>query len=323
MCLKELKTKTKTMAMEIVRDVETLKLEENVNIHPTSYRVSTITCNGSLGCNIDLNLLYNHTELSATCQDNHFVWIEFGTERSRGIYPKKRKSGAIRKKSFDNQVTMIYKMRDGYAPNIKVFRNGNIQMTGIRCPEDGMDMIKRIAKEINRIKEKEKEPEIEGSIYTDELKPGDFKIRMINSDFSFDFRIRRKDLHMLLISSKYNTTSSFQPGTYPGVKIQYFWNKNSHHKCGHCECVNPCYGRGTNEITRPVNALENKKQEGGDKEEETTIQCKKVTISVFESGKILITGATSYEQIDEAYAYIVKVIQDNMERIKKNNIPCD
>ena len=276
---------------------------DTVNTCPTPYRVSTITCNGSLGCNIDLNLLYDHTSLSANSEDKSFVWIEFGTDKNRGTYPKKRKTATTNRKSFDNQVTMIYRMREGYSPNIKVFRNGNIQMTGIRCPEDGKEMIERIAGEITRISEED------GVACAGDLRPGDFKIRMINSDFSFDFRIRRKVLHMLLISSRYNTISSFQPGTYPGVKIQYFWNKNATNRCGHCECTMPCYGRGDNGAP-------------GTGDGDSHSQCKKVTISVFESWKILITGATSYEQIDQAYAYIVRVVQDNMDRVRKTAIPC-
>ena len=280
------------------------------NIDPTTYRVSTITCNGSLGSNIDLNILYKNVKLSHDCDVGNFVWVEFGTQNSRGIYPKKRRPSVIGRKSFDNQVTMIYKIRDGYAPNIKVFRNGNIQMTGIRSPDDGKNMVELISNEVKRIA-RDIDPMISN---IDEIKPTDFKIRMINSDFSFDFRIRRKDLHMLLISNKYNTISSFQPGTYPGVKIQYFWNENSTTKNGHCECKNQCHGRGDNVVIPSVDATNaiNKLDK----------QCKKVTISVFESGKILITGATSYEQIDEAYAYIVKVIQENIHHIKKADIPC-
>lgn len=275
---------------------------EESNI-PTTYRVSTITCNGSIGCNINLEMLFKHTMLTDNGEVGGFVWIEFGMNKNRGVYPKKRKMASSERKSFDNQVTLIYKLMDKYAPNIKVFRNGNIQMTGIRCPEDGTLMIQKVADEVKRIA-----VDVTAEIANvNNISPGDFKIRMINSDFSFNFRIRRKDLHMLLISSKYNTISSFQPGTYPGVKIQYFWNDSSRNKCGHCECTRPCHGRGENSIvgSQPFDG-----------------QCKKVTISVFESGKILITGATSYTQIDEAYAYIVKVIQDNMDRIKKNKLQC-
>lgn len=272
-----------------------------INTTPTTYRVSTITCNGSVGCHINLHLFYEHVNLSEQCNVGNFVWVEFGTSKSRGVYPKKRKTNMSDRKSFDNQVTIIYKIDENYAPNLKVFRNGNIQMTGIRSPEDGKRMIENIANEIRRIAH-----DVDPSIANVEnIQPSDFKIRMINSDFAFEFRIRRKDLHTLLISNKYNTISSFQPGTYPGVKIQYFWNEKSKNKTGHCECGFPCYGRGEN---------------GTIGSEPFDGQCKKVTISVFESGKILITGATSYAQIDEAYAYIVRVIQENVSTLRKTTL---
>lgn len=278
-------------------------VEENESTKPTPYRVSTITCNGSLGTSVNLDLLFQHVGLS----EEKFVWVEHGTNNNRGTYPKKRRPNIAERKSFDNQVTLIFRVRDGYTPNIKVFRNGNVQMTGIRCPEDGMAILENIAKEVRRIA-RDTDP---GIAVSEEIRPGDFKIRMINSDFSFGFRIRRKDLHMLLISSKYNTTSSFQPGTYPGVKIQYFWNDRDTTRSGRCSCARPCQGRGENAVSI-----------GKKLGSETEAQCKKVTISVFESGKILITGATSYIQIDEAYGYIVKVIQDNLERVKKNALIC-
>ena len=282
---------------------ETMNETEN----PTPYRVSTITCNGSLGTNVSLDNLYSHVMLKDAPQGDEgaFVWVEFGPTKNRGEHPKKKRTTSSQLKSFDNQVTLVYRFREGYAPNIKVFRNGNIQMTGIRCPEDGHKIIQIIADEVKRIA-----TDVTADIANkDNIKAGDFKIRMINSDFSFNFRIRRKDLHTLLISSEYNTISSFQPGTYPGVKIQYFWNENSKNRYGRCECPKPCHGRGDN-VSPSILTKTNENQ------------CKKVTISVFESGKILITGATSYAQIDKAYAYIVKVIQDNLARVKKQNIPC-
>jgi hypothetical protein len=76
-------------------------------------------------------------------------------------------------------------------------------------------------------------------------------------------------------------------------------------KCPHgrCECAQrynadaPCMGKGTGDGVG---------------------QCKKVTIAVFESGKILITGATSIPQVDAAYNFIVHVLMSNAERLTKN-----
>jgi hypothetical protein len=46
-------------------------------------------------------------------------------------------------------------------------------------------------------------------------------------------------------------------------------------------------------------------------------QCKKVTVSIFDSGKILITGANSFQQVNSAHDYICKVIADNEDLLRK------
>ena len=125
----------------------------------------------------------------------------------------------------------------------------------------------------------------------------EFAIRMINCDFALPYKIRRKKLHELLISAKYNNACSFQPVDYPGVKLQYYWNNDIKFACnGRCLCEIQCLGKGTG---CGLN------------------QCKKVTVSVFDSGKILITGANTFEQVNSAYEYINKVFKENEKQIKK------
>jgi TATA-box binding protein (TBP) (component of TFIID and TFIIIB) len=48
--------------------------------------------------------------------------------------------------------------------------------------------------------------------------------------------------------------------------------------------------------------------------------CKKITVAVFQSGCVIITGAQSKEQIDETYAWINKIIISNREKIEKKTI---
>lgn len=265
---------------------------ENITTeNPTKYRVSTITCNASITTTINLLELFDNLTLG---DDNGFLWIENGLKK-RGVYPKKKKdtSQNKKKKCFDNQITVIYKYGPEYYPNIKIFRNGNIQMTGIRNENDGKNMVDIITKEISFIA-KNTCPTLVGNI--DNILCQDFIIRMINCDFGVPFKIRRKNLHQLLISSKYGNTCSFQPLTYPGVKLQYYWNITQPTNNGICKCKSPCYGKG------------NGQSDGN---------CKKVTIAIFDSGKILITGANSFEQVNKAYEFICKVIMDNENDIKK------
>ena len=125
---------------------------------------------------------------------------------------------------------------------------------------------------------------------------------MINSDFKTytnpelteKFNIRRKELHNLLISSKYNNKCSFQPGIYQGVKLEYYYNNNNNN--GICVCENHAFNKKFNNI------------------------CKKVTIAIFESGSILITGGITFDQINVAYKYITQIIKDNAELLKRPNI---
>jgi hypothetical protein len=280
---------------------------------PTKYRVSTITCNASITTTINLVELFNKLDLG---EDIGFIWIESGLTK-RGVYPKKKKkpSQSKQKKCFDNQITVIYKFADGYYPNIKIFRNGNIQMTGIRTENDGKEIVNMITNELIKLANIElsniankdaddaddADDENDANSLTivgnkETISHKDFIIRMINCDFGVPFKIRRKNLHQLLISNKYGNTCSFQPLTYPGVKLQYYWNINHTQNSGICKCTASCYGKGSGEGNG---------------------NCKKVTIAIFDSGKILITGANSFAQVNKAYEFICKVIMDNQDELKK------
>lgn len=257
-------------------------------MEPTAYRVSTITCNASIATKVSLAMFFENIRIN----DDGFMWSEYGTS-SKGVRPKKKKKADTerQKKCFDNQVTIIYKMKPDYHPNCKLFKNGNIHMTGIRTPEDGHRMVDIIADEVRRIS-KQGVPIVESA---DDIKPGDFKIRMINCDFGFPMKVRRKNLHLLLINN-YQNVCSFQPLTYPGVKLQYYWNTKNTNKDGICHCQNPCFGKGDGNAD-------------GD--------CKKVTVAVFDSGKTLITGANTFDQVNDAYAYICRVVKENSHEVQK------
>lgn len=281
----------------------------------TPYRVSTITCNADIGddINLDLSILFNNIEIQK--KDQSFVWIQFLKEKdevTRGENPKKkRKTKENSKNRFDNQITVLYKFAEDYYPNIKIFKNGNIQMTGIRDLEHPKIIIEKIIDNIKKIFA-EVDPKIIITNYNDtnptsRLIYSNFKVRMINSDFKVyndaacteRFCVKRKELHSILINAKYDNKSSFQPSVYQGVKLEYYWNTDNKNKNGVCNCTGNCFGK-------------NNGSGNGN--------CKKVTIAIFESGSILITGGVTFEQIDDAYAYICNIIKDNQNTIKKTQI---
>lgn len=273
---------------------------------PSPYRVSTITCNGSIGKNVGevyLDVLFQVVPIISLLDDKYgFVYmIDKQGKDFKGILPKKEKKTQkgpmtteeqFKKRRFDNAISGYFKLRDHYYPSVKIFKNGTIQMTGVKTIEDGKLLNTQIYKVIQEI------GIVHPTIVKDSTKIecGEFCVRLINSDFSINYNIRRKDLHHLLISDLYNNVSSFQPGTYPGVKLQYFWNKESIKHNGICGCKEKCFGKGIGY---------------GDG------KCKKITVSIFESGKILITGAIEFQQIDEAYQYICNILQKHQSALQK------
>uniref|UniRef100_A0A6C0J268 TATA-box binding protein n=1 Tax=viral metagenome TaxID=1070528 RepID=A0A6C0J268_9ZZZZ len=290
---------------------------ETNKIYFTPYRISTITCNADIGndINLNLNILFNHLDVT---EDTKIIWAQFlkdDNDMSKGLYPKKKrksKKDSTKKNRFDNQVTIIYKFNDVYMPNIKIFKNGNIQLTGIKDTKDTVTIVNEIIDNIKKIynidssiiKDDENDVKRDKDYIINSLKYQNFKIRMINSDFKIysneelteKFELKRKDVHRILISDKYNNKSSFQPGIYQGVKLQYFWNKFSDKKDGICRCPVHCYGKNNGQSI------------GG---------CKKVTGALFESGSVLITGGISLEQVDETYNYICNVLNENISEIRR------
>jgi len=278
---------------------------ETEDIYFTEYKVSTITCNADLGINLNLDILYENFEIT-----EKFIWIYYPkiTDRpnSRGVYPKKKrtpKKEGGKKNLFDNQVTTIFKISDVYLPNLKIFKNGNIQITGIKDKNIVENIIELIITQIKQIYEKNNDltPNIEN------IKFNNFIIRMINTDFkSFTdntmqhkFLIRRKILHKILINDVYNNKCSFEPGRYHGVKLEYFWNSNKEKLDGICNCSKHCFGKGSGKGEN---------------------NCKKITIAIFESGSVLITGGISFEQIDEAYKYITNILNIHKSEIQKSDL---
>jgi hypothetical protein len=80
---------------------------------------------------------------------------------------------------------------------------------------------------------------------------------------------------------------------YQGVNTKFFYNTKNPCK-GICECENFCKGQGS-----------------GDGEGE----CKRITMSIFRTGKIIITGARELKQIQAAYNFLNKVFDKHHKTV--------
>ena len=285
-----------------------------MNVFFTPYKISTITCNANISDtkNLELNLdvLYENLKIVENANKN-FIWIQLlkeGVEKIRGFNPKKKRNGKKdkdKKNRFDNQITVIYQFTENYRPNIKIFKNGNIHVTGIRNVDHVEEIVNNIINDIRQIYLVN--TCIIANINVANLKFSNLIIRMINSDFKSyinealteQYLVRRKVLHKLLINDVYNNKCSFQPGIYHGVKLEFFWNSTKKHNDGNCNCENHCFGKGDG---KSIN------------------NCKKITIAIFESGSILITGGVNFDQIDNAYKYICDILRKHESEIRKSII---
>jgi TATA-box binding protein (TBP) (component of TFIID and TFIIIB) len=255
------------------------------------YRISTITAIGSINTLIDLNLLYNIIDLDdlKLPYKDSLIFIEYGKNKnisnSKGVNPKQKKNKKV-KKRFDNQLTIILNVENNV--NLKIFKNGRIQMTGLKKIDNGIIAINIIIDIIKYYYNLKKE------IIDDinNLKLSDYKICLINSDFKFKYKIKRTDLFKFLINNT-KLICSYEPCIYPGVKIQYFYNDSID---GICNCDKYCENKNKNST------------------------CVKITIAIFESGCTIITGSKNIKQIENTYNYIYNLIDTNIKLFEKKEL---
>lgn len=240
-------------------------------------RVSTMTLISDLNTLIDLNGLYENIK-----PDNKIKYIEHGVN-NKGVNQKQNKSRKTEKKKFFyNQIT-VHIFEDKII-NVKIFNNGKIQMTGVKNINQGEKVLITLINIIQNIPS-----DILEIILTNKLlQSNPIEIALINSDFDCGFKIKREILHRKIIEKGYY--SSFEPTIYPGVNIKYYFNKEKQDD-GICNCKTQCNGKGKNGF------------------------CKKITVAVFNSGKIIITGGQSYEQLNKAYEFINDILKNSKEEL--------
>ena len=237
-------------------------------------RVSTITSILQISTDLDLKKIYDLTPIT-----KYIPFIEYGSENipkgfSKKMLRKKRKKTT--KKIFYNQAT-LHVFHDGKIMNVKLFNNGKIQITGLKKEGQGPILIQNLIDYFYDI-----------SMFNKEVKILKHDLVLINSDFDLGFEIDREVLHNDIIES--GIYSSYEPCIYPGVNIKYFINQNQFD--GICSCNSICNGKG--------------RADGDGK-------CKKITIAVFKSGKVIITGGQNISQLETSYRFIKNFIEERKE----------
>jgi TATA-box binding protein (TBP) (component of TFIID and TFIIIB) len=211
------------------------------------------------------------------------MWaLEYQGPGKRGYVQKKKPSI----KNFYNQVTILMKPSNNPTRNyinIKVFKNGSLQMTGCKDMDDFYNVTKtliKILKKGKNIKLKNGETKHIDFI-TDPYKIGIYnvKIRMINSNFKLNFKVDRKKLARLLKKNHKVGTKDLDIGP---VECKY-------QPTGGHSCVNIKYQY--DEKSKP-------------------------SIFVFQTGAVIITGAKNLHHIIASYHFINKILNKYYDEIK-------
>jgi TATA-box binding protein (TBP) (component of TFIID and TFIIIB) len=288
------------MNNEPVFSDDLLELEKNITISPIRISTMTVLCN--LGVIINLDTFYKHIQTYHNVEKNYkIVSLEYMENPAKGVPKQKKKKQSQanakllkKRKSFYNQATVI--MDYIKTINLKLFRNGSIHITGIIDVEQGKRAVEFLCDEIREIYK------IDNTITNgdiNELGLANWDVVMINSDFCCNFKIRREKLYEIL-DSRYNLVVNYESDNYPGVKTSFYWNVRDPSKSGVCKCKigKTCSGKGRGTLAE------------GD-------TCRKITISIFQSGKIIITGARDKKQIDDAYDFITNIFREYFHSVAR------
>ena len=251
---------------------ESKKFLEDKNI-----KISTITLDCKLHTPINVDDFAKYVVL----KEDGIVSIKYGdrkdtaTNRTIVVIKAKKKPS---KKNFYNQVTIRMQPMNNLSHNyinIKVFKNGSLQMTGCKDMEDFTNvtstLITILKNGVDITNTKNKVKHVDFIDKPKEIGIFNPKIRMINSNFKIDFKVDRKKLFKLLKAhhSKYSKDKDIG---YVECKYE---------PTGGHSCVNIKYHYD---------------------------DANKPSIFVFQTGAIIITGAKNLTQIITSYHYIHKIL---------------
>jgi len=197
----------------------------------------------------------------------------------------------ITSKSFFNQSTIVLRRKvdttesgDNWKEvNVKLFANGGIQMTGVTSKQFALSAIEWL---LELIKTLPKSP------FASDASISRFSVQLINTDYSINKFINQDALHKLLIN-EYNLFSMLEKTIYQGVNTKFFYN-SLNPTIGICQCDKFCKGQGSGE------------GEG---------ECKRITMSIFRTGRIIITGARELPQIEAAYKFLNNVFDKHHQTV--------
>lgn len=281
-------------------------------------RISTISALARINVDVDHYELYQHLPLVDKADDaalgvfalkyydknpdsrrihRHYRW---GTETADEVEIEEVQ------KYFQNQLTILWRYQSETGvikvTNGFIFCTGNVKAVGLKSDED----VARSYEALRLYLDTHRASIGFGSQPLELLNP---RATMFNTDCMTGNKLLRTEVFRLVLKEYHLEDSEFEVDIYPAVKVKFAWNSEylhgphaSDYVPGLCYCQSKCNGKGRGH---------------GDGE------CKVVTISVFgndtthntKPGKLIITGANTFQQVREVHAFMNAMLETHHERL--------
>jgi TATA-box binding protein (TBP) (component of TFIID and TFIIIB) len=248
--------------------------EYNMNQIPANLSISTMSVACGLGTKFKIDNIYKYMILDS---DNIIaIKCKKGLRCLDGFKEKFKSTNKNSTKVFSNQNTIIVRVSDTRFINIKLFKNGSIQMSGCKEMSDANIAVNKLIAKLSEVFHVKNSDVLNEITFVDEpnsltvLNP---KIDLINTNFGVSYLINKDSLYGLLTGKNILCRLS---------------EKHS--------CVN---------IKHKI---------GSDSEDIY------VSIFVFQTGNIIITGGKKAEYVRDAYNFIVGFLNQNKTKIMKKDI---
>lgn len=290
---------------QVMGDVASVIRDDELDV---PYNLSTMTICGRLGGTVNIERVISEVPIQPYWAIREGIIRTEGyianETVSRGISRKYIEKRNIKTKPFRNSASLYCRIFDEELdivkePSIKIFRNGGFQVTGIRTPAQATHIVSFIKQTLRDLKD-----------VFEEVDEGFTNVCMMNSDITMPYMLNRNALQAIL--KEKGILSTFETTSYQGINIKYYWNYEKHVKCstqnGVCDCEHVCESTGKKRVMKNPSMKSN----GG---------CVRITIAPFQTGKIIITGAKTIQQINDASKWILSLILENRKAVLQGKAP--
>ena len=245
----------------------------NMNTLPANLSICTMSLACYLGTKFNVDNIYKYLQL----EDNYIVAVKSpkGIRCIEGIKERFKSTNKNSKKVFSNQYTIIIRISETRYLNVKLFKNGSIQMTGCKELSDANIAINKLILKLGEKLFIKNDDTLSDITFVEEphnLNMSKFKIDLIVSNFGVNYLINKESLYKLLTEKNILSRLSVQHS-----------------------CVNIKHKIPTEEDVF-------------------------ISIFVFQTGNLIITGGKKAEYVKDAYNFIVGFLSQHKQRIMKKDI---